>query len=169
MKELVLLIGNIGTGKTTLAKQYQEKGYIVVSKDGLRYAIGAGNYIYKQEYESVIWEIEEHMLEAFMELGVNIVVDAICVAKRMRSRYINRALYNKYKVTCHILPRLTMKEAVDRRMQDPHQQNDRNVWKRVWRRFDKVYEEPKKSEGINKIIKEKKVETKTQSLNYTNV
>jgi predicted kinase len=160
MKELVILVANIGEGKTTLAKKYQEKGYIVVSKDSLRYCIGAGNYIHNYKYESIIWEIEERMLEAFMELGVNIVVDSICVSKRMRKRYINIAQYNNYKVKCHILPRLSMKEAVDRRMQNPHQQNDRNIWKRVWRRFDKVYENPKLSEGINKIIKEKKVETK---------
>jgi predicted kinase len=159
MRELVLIIGNIGTGKTTLAKKYQKKGYIVISKDGLRYCIGAGNYIYNYKYEPVIWEIEDCMLGAFMELGVNIVVDSICVSKRMRKRYIDIAQYNNYKVKCHVLPRLSMKEAVDRRMQDPHQQNDRNVWKRVWRRFDKVYEEPKIFEGINKIIKEKKIET----------
>jgi predicted kinase len=160
MKELVILVANIGEGKTTLAKQYQKKGYIVISKDGLRYSIGSGNYVYKYEYEPIIWEIEEHMIEAFMELGVNIVVDSICVSKRIRSRYITLAKYNNYRVKCHILPKLSMKEAVDRRMKDPHQQNDRNVWKRVWRRFNKVYEEPKKSEGINKIIKEKKSETK---------
>jgi predicted kinase len=153
MKELILIVANVGEGKTTLAKKYQKKGYVVISKDSLRYCIGAGNYIYNYKYEPIIWKIEERMLEAFMELGVNIVVDSICVSKRIRKRYINIAKYNNYKVKCYILPKLSMKEAVDRRMQNPHGQYNRSIWRRVWKRFDKVYEEPKLSEGINKIIK----------------
>ena len=95
MKELVLLVANIGEGKSTLAKQYQEKGYVVISKDGLRYVIGAGNYVYKQEYEPIIWETELSMLESFMDIGANIVIDSICVGKSMRARYISFAkIYN---------------------------------------------------------------------------
>ena len=153
MKELVLLIANIGEGKSTLAKQYQEKGYVVISKDGLRYSIGAGNYVYKQEYEPIIWDIELSMLDSFMSLGVSIVIDSICVSKSMRARYINSAKICDYKIKCHILPQLTMKEAVDRRMRNPHGQRDRELWENAWVKFQAQYEEPTLDEGFDEIIR----------------
>jgi len=153
MKELVLLVANIGEGKSTLAKQYQEKGYVVISKDGLRYVIGAGNYVYKQEYEPIIWETELSMLESFMDIGANIVIDSICVGKSMRARYISFAKIYGYKIKCHILPQLTMKEAVDRRMQNPHQQNDKSMWESTWFKFQSQYQEPTLDEGFDEIIR----------------
>lgn len=153
MKELILIVANIGEGKTTLAKQYQEKGYIVIGKDSLRYGIGAGNYIYKQEYEPIIWETEINMLDSFMNIGVDIVIDSVCVGKSMRARYISFAKIYGYKVKCHILPNLTMKEAVDRRLQNPHGQNDRALWEHTWIKFQAKYEEPSLDEGIDEIIR----------------
>jgi dephospho-CoA kinase len=35
-KEIILLIGNIASGKSTIAKQYAKKGYVVISRDSLR-------------------------------------------------------------------------------------------------------------------------------------
>jgi predicted kinase len=153
MKELILIVANIGEGKTTLAKQYQEKGYIVIGKDSLRYGIGAGNYVYKQEYEPIIWETELCMLESFMDIGSNIVIDSICVGKSMRSRYILPAQIYDYKIKCHLLPKLTMKEAVDRRMESPHGQRDRALWEKAWIKFQAQYEEPSLDEGIDEIIR----------------
>jgi len=153
MKELVLLVANIGEGKSTLAKQYQEKGYIVIGKDSLRYVIGAGNYVYKQEYEPIIWEIEINMLDSFMNIGADIVIDSVCVSKSMRARYIHCAGMYDYNIKCHVLPQLTMKEAVDRRMQNPHGQRDRELWERAWIKFQAQYEEPTLDEGIDEIIR----------------
>jgi len=152
-KELVILVGNIGAGKSTLCKKYQEKGYVVIARDHLRYAIGGGTYVFNLKYEPVIWETELCMLESFMELGVNIVVDEVGVSRAMRMRYIVPAKDNGYVVKCHVLPQLTMTEAVDRRMQDPHGQYDRKLWEDVWLKFAGMYEEPSFEEGIEDIIK----------------
>jgi len=53
-KELIILIGNLGTGKSTFAKTLVEKGYINISRDSLRYMIGAGKYIFNKEFEQSI-------------------------------------------------------------------------------------------------------------------
>lgn len=152
-KELIILCGNIGEGKSTLAKKYQEKGYVVIARDGLRYMIGGGNYIFNKEYESVIWETEFCMLKSFMEKGVNIVVDSVVISKALRVRYIIPAKDYGYIVKCHLLPKLGMKEAVDRRMRNPHGQYDRKLWEEVWLKFNRVYEEPSLKEGFDQIIK----------------
>lgn len=152
-KEIIILTGNIGTGKSTLAREYQKKGYIVVARDGLRYAIGGGNYIFDKKYEPIIWDIELYLLESFMVLGINIVVDEVGINKALRKRYIDLAKSYSYIVKCYLLPKLGMKESVDRRMQDPHQQADRKMWEQTWVKFSQAYEEPSFEEGIDQIIR----------------
>jgi len=152
-KDLIILTGNIGSGKSILTKQYQAKGYVVIARDALRYAIGGGTYVFNTEYEAIIWETELLMLEFFMKLGVNIVVDEVGVSKAMRLRYITPAKKYEYAVKCHVLPKLTMKESIDRRMRDPHGQYNRKLWESVWLKFAKIYEEPSFEEGFTEIIK----------------
>lgn len=150
MNHLIILVGNIGAGKTTLVKKYQKEGYIVVSRDSLRYGIGNGQYIFDYEYEDTIWNTEEYMFRKFANLGVNIIVDEVGLTISMRRRYIKCC--REYKITALILPKLNMKESVDRRMQDPHGQHDRKLWENVWTKFNDIYEKPNKNEGLNEVI-----------------
>ena len=153
--EIIIMCGNIGSGKTTLVKQYAKKGYIVIARDALRYNIGAGNYIFNPKLESAIWETEMNMLWNFMNLGVNIIVDEIGVSQDMRARYIKMidANFSNYKKLLIEMPRLSMKESVDRRLKDPHGQFDRKLWERIWTNFDNLYEKPTKKEGFHKIVR----------------
>jgi len=54
------------------------------------------------------------------------------------------------------MPRLTKKDSVDRRMQNPHGQPNRKIWNKVWDRFDTMYEMPTLKEGFDSIIIEEK-------------
>ena len=92
------------------------------------------------------------MFNSFIRRGVNLVIDEVGINKHMRNRYIRVARQFNYKIIVIVMPKLTMKESVDRRMQDPHGQPDRNIWEGVWKKFDKMYEKPSKKEGINEII-----------------
>ena len=80
-KEVVILVGNIGTGKTTIAKKYIKYGYIAIARDYLRYSIGLGQYIFNINYESIIWKTETYMYKKFVDLGVNIIVDEVGMNK----------------------------------------------------------------------------------------
>jgi len=153
MKELIVLVANIGGGKSTLVKRYQQHGYVVIARDMLRYAIGGGDYVFNEKYEPIIWSTELTMLDDFLNLGVNIVVDEVGVSKSMRARYIHCAKMYDYKITCVVLPRLSMEESVNRRMNNPHGCPDRSVWEGVWKKFDGMYEEPTLEEGFDEIIK----------------
>lgn len=154
-KELVMLVGNIGSGKSTLCKKYQKKGYVVLSRDTLRYAIGGGEYIFNKKFEPIISRLVLIMFEEFLDLTVPIVVDETTMNRSFRSRYILLAKEYGYKVKCHVMPKLTMKKSVQRRLNNPHGKYSKRVWESVWKRLNKMYEEPSLGEGINKIIKEK--------------
>jgi len=156
MPQLIILVGNIGSGKSTLVQEYIKKGYIVISRDSLRYGIGGGQYKFDYDLEPVIWETELTMFKLFLLLGKNIIIDEVGISKLMRKRYLDIVrlpFYPNYSVICIEMPKLSRKEAIDRRMKDPHGQPDRQIWEDVWEKFNNQYETPTKEEGFNKIIR----------------
>lgn len=152
-KNLIILIGNIGSGKSTYAKRYQKLGYIVIARDQLRYAIGGGNYIFNKFYEPIIWRTELDFYKRFIDIRRNIIVDEVGINKKMRKRYIRYAKKRGYKITAIEMPKFCMGEAVNRRMINPHGQYDYKLWCQVWANFDGLYEEPSRKEGFGRIIK----------------
>jgi predicted kinase len=153
--ELVITIGNIGTGKSTIVKKYVKEGYIVIARDSLRYGIGGGKYIFDLKLEPIIWDTELFMFKKFARMGKNIVVDEVGINRAMRKRYIRiikNSVYPAYDIIALVMPRLSMKEAVNRRMREPHGQPSRKLWESVWKNFDSQYEPPTKAEGFTKII-----------------
>jgi len=150
-KKLIMLVGNIGSGKSTLAKTYTKKGYVIIARDALRYNIGGGQYIFDLNLEPAIWNTELTMVENFMKESVNIIVDEVGIERTMRARYIECACKYNYHITALVLPKLSMKESVDRRMINPHGQANRQLWEEVWIKFNSLYKPPVLAEGFNKI------------------
>lgn len=152
--EIIILVGNIGTGKTTTIKKLISEGlsHIVISRDDLRYMIGAGKYRFDPKLEEAIWKTEHNMVSNFMKLKTNIIVDEVGVSKKMRRRYIKLAKKYNYRVTAILMPFMTKQDCVDRRMKNPHDCPNRSVWEGVWDKFNSLYQLPTLKEGINRII-----------------
>jgi len=150
--ELVILVGNIGSGKSTLTKKYQEAGFVVVSRDSIRYAIGGGRYIFNPDYEPIVHQLSIVMLIQFIDLGVDIIIDETNVTSDLRNQYIILANESGYHIKCVVLPKLSKEESINRRLKNPHGDFDRNIWEQVWKRFNETYEEPDKSEGFDEVI-----------------
>ncbi len=148
---LIVFIGNIGTGKTTFIRKYLHNA-IIVSRDYLRYMIGGGNYLFSLETEPIIFKIERLALEKFMEIGLNIIVDEVGINRKMRKVYVDLARKYDYKLWAIVMPKLSMKECVKRRMTNPHNQLDKKLWEQIWQKFDSEYEEPTFEEGFDKIV-----------------
>ncbi len=156
MRNLIIIIGNIGSGKSTYAKKYQEQGYVIISRDQLRYAIGNGEYIFNPDYELAISITELDMFKRFASLGVNILVDGTSMTKTIRKRYIDYILSLGYTITAIEMPHFGMGESVNRRMIKPHGQFETKIWCQVWADLEAIYEAPSKEEGFHKIIKVRK-------------
>ena len=147
------MMANIGGGKSTMAKNYVEKGYVVISRDNLRYAIGNGEYIFNLDYEPIIGQTEMFMLRKFLKQGVNIVIDECNVSRGARKRLIDVINdYEDYRITVIRMPRFSMNDSIKRRLQNNHGDTPAEVWEGVWERFNESWDEPTLEEGINSII-----------------
>lgn len=154
-KNLIILIGNIGSGKSTLAKQYAKEKYVIISRDAIRYMLGAGSYVYDLKLEPAVKKSARKMLEYFLRSERNIVCDETNMSRNSRKDIISLAKKYNYKIVAVILPILKRSVCVKRRMKNPHGQFDANLWSKVWSMFNNMYEEPTKKEGIDKIVRMK--------------
>lgn len=152
-KVCIVLVGNVGSGKSTFVNSLVSMDYAVISRDNLRYALGGGTYIFKPEYEYAVHKIHIFMLAQFLRLGVNIVVDNTNVSVAMRKEYIVRAKTAGYKVMAIEFPRYTKEESVARRFGANHGTYSAESWSRIWESFDKRYNSPTTEEGFDIILK----------------
>ena len=68
MKTLIVLVGNIGAGKSTTCQQYVDDSYVIVSRDALRYMIGNGTYTFNPLIEAYIASSTLHIVEEFLKV-----------------------------------------------------------------------------------------------------
>jgi len=156
-KRLVLLVGNIGTGKSTLIKKQYQGRYAVVSRDHIRYNIGNGDYVFLTSIERAIYETSRTLLEELLHTGINIVIDETNCRPSIRAGYARLGKQYGYNVTAIVLPKISKEESLKRRMKSPHGVFNKVAWSKVWDLFDSIYTEPTKEEGFDRIIKSKPI------------
>ena len=155
MPKLIMMVGNIGSGKSTLVKHLTSKGYIAISMDALRYMVGGGEYLFDEDLEPSIFRIEKHALRELSDSGYDIILDETNVSLAIREHHRACVEEKGYEIIAIVMPRLSKETSVKRRMQQSHGYDGPEVWGEVWERFDKKYVEPTIAEGFNKIIHHK--------------
>jgi len=153
-KICVVLIGNIGSGKSTLSKGLIEAGYVAVSHDQIRYAIGNGQYTFKPEFEQAVHDITMCTFYKFMGLEQNLVIDETNVTPKIRENYIWAAKNRGYTVIAIEMPKLSREESLTRRISKNHcEKYGEDVWGPVWERFNGRYQAPTIEEGFDVVVK----------------
>ena len=152
-KELLILIGNIGTGKSTFVKSLVKKGFICVSRDGIRYSLGGGQYIFSALCEQAVKAtVKKLALELVKSEVEKIVIDETNMSISSRSYYITLAIAYGYKCVAIVMPQLSMNDCVKRRLSNNHGAFTKEVWQEVWTNFSNRYEKPTLKEGFDKIV-----------------
>lgn len=147
---IYLLVGNIGSGKSTWTRKNKDLG-IVISRDYFRYMFGSDFYIYKEELEPIIKNIEQFTIELLMQNKHNIIIDEVGINKNERKQYINLAKQYNYKVIAIVLTKLSKEQSLINRMNHDSRGYTKEEWANVWEKFDKMYENPDLNEGIDLI------------------
>ena len=154
MSKLILLVGNIGSGKSTYAKRLvKEKNCFSVSRDAIRYMLNAGDYIFDREKESIVHNLTVRCLASLLAEGVDIVLDETNMNRKIRKHYIEFASEYDYECEAHVMPIISKEESVRRRMGDNHGTYSKEKWEEIWEMFDSRYVEPTEDEGLERIIK----------------
>ena len=150
-KTMIILTGNIGSGKSTLCKKAMKNEYVIISRDSLRYGIGAGDYVFNKYYEPVLAKTVLFMCEEFLKKKVPVIIDEVNISKRSRKPYLKLAKKYGYDAVSLLFPRRSQEICVERRMQNPHGA-DRQTWELVWDMFNTAYKKPSLREGFKLII-----------------
>ena len=150
--ELVLMVGNIGSGKSTMVKDMVKDGdYVCVSLDSIRYGLGCGKYRFDRDLEPIVFKTGWFMLTEFMHWGNAIVVDETNMNRKYRKKFIKLAKDEGYSIKAIIMPKLTMEESVKRRMNDNHGDATQETWEMVWKKFNARYQAPSLAEGFDHV------------------
>jgi predicted kinase len=156
-REVLMMVGNVGSGKSFQAERLKElKNAIVISRDSMRFGIGAGEYIFNNDYEPIIKKTALEMFQKFLTFGCNIIIDEVNIAKTSREPYIKVAHAAGYQIRAFVMPKLSKEESMARKTQKSYNQ-DMKVWETVWENFDNRYEEPTLGEGFDELIYHKEI------------
>ena len=154
MADVIILVGNMGSGKTTVARTlFETKGFLIVSGDGLRYLLSNGKYIYDDRLQSFILDTEFWLVEKLLQDGFNVVIDdSKTVSSGYRIAFIEIAKkYNARCIAIEMAP-IDKEAAIMRRICNPHGVilgMDYEYWDKVYNKFANLYESPEMEEGFD--------------------
>jgi len=156
--KLIVLVGNIGSGKSTWIKKYKEthEDVWVVSRDNIRYALGDGEYIYDKDFESYIQYFCSDIFNTLVDKQVgSIIIDETNMTRKVRKRYLRlNNLYipeYRYHTQAIVFPDLGENEHVRRRLGDNHGDTEEGTWIGVYRGLRGAYEAPTGGEGFDEV------------------
>ena len=163
--KLIIMVGNIASGKTTWIKQFlsgdnsDEGKWVVLSKDDLRRMLGAGSYFWDEQLEPIIHRSFTEMLCNFMTWGINIILDETNMDKETRDLYLDFTKYRvshgyDYKTIAVVMPKISRELAIERRCdnKDSAWGFSASTWRNVWEQKQGKFEMPtKEEEDFNEI------------------
>lgn len=165
--KLIIMVGNIVSGKSTwikqfLANNYSDEGnWVVLSKDNIRRMIGAGKYIYNEKLEPIIHQSLIGMLCNFMQHDVNIILDETNIDRETRDVYLDltkkRVSHGYDYETKAVIMLNRSKEIIENRIASRENKIEWNstpkeIWMQVWERKQSLFEMPTEAESFDKIL-----------------
>lgn len=151
MSKLITMVGNIGSGKSTYVKQLVKEGYVVVSKDAIRYMLGAGKYIFNPILEDSIHCSITRLILKLAYNKVNMVIDETNMDRKTRKDCIDIGTSYGYSLEAIVMPKISREESVNRRLKSNHGYTPRAVWEEVFDRKEQAYQEPTIEEGFTEV------------------
>ncbi len=150
-KELIIAIGNIGTGKSLIARKYALRGYQVVNRDSLEIMLDGGECGHLQVLPRHLYaSIEKAVLHELFETECPVFLNRTCINHTAREKYLTMAKEYGYKaIAIDFGP--GGKATLQRRIED-NKSIPIEVWERVHKHFKTLYKPADPKEGFDEII-----------------
>jgi predicted kinase len=170
--KLILLVGNIACGKSTVAELLRkEYEFFCISLDGMRRMLGSGMYVYDKRLEPIIQKTEKFMMRHAFDKQLDIVIDDACnVNSYFRNRTISLAKERNYTTAIVEMPHWDKETCIARRLANNFNATyDKELWETVYDKFKRMYDEiyPEEADHIVKLEKVDDVKKRIELL-YNN-
>lgn len=155
--ELIIMIGNIGCGKSLIARKFAMNGYVVVNMDSIIKMVAGGEYGHYDPGKKKVYRATEiTMISAALKSGISVVIDRTNMSRKKRSPYIELAKQFDVPITGYDWGPGTI-QALKQRLSNPLGIPE-DQWISVYRNFQDSYETPLLSEGFEEIIGMKNID-----------
>jgi len=154
-KELIIFTGNIGCGKSTIARDIvtKNKDFIVVNDDYITTMIGGGDYTNYDKSKKYLYKcIELYCVDLGLGTNRSVIVDMPNMKRSSRRRFIDIGKRYDVDIISYDWGKGTL-ECLERRKKE-----SRNYcnWDDAYTTKEKEYEKPSIDEGFYKIIRIRK-------------
>ncbi len=168
MAKLILMVGNIGTGKTTTANRLmvdaahlKNRDIIIISTDDLATILANGHYgpdIWTNRHIHLYSAVKQCIVHEALINGFDVIVDGTNMSKICRKAYIDIAKEFDVEDVEIIVYLHTYPDGLNRRINDPkskHTSTSTKQWTKIYNDFADTYEKPVLDEGIDHIFEVK--------------
>ena len=148
----IIVVGNIGCGKSSLVKKFVNKlNCVVINKDSLLESISGGYGRYDSKKKDFYNEAEYSIMRSALRGGYSVVVDRLNINKEQRAKFINIAKEFTNNIIAYDFGSGT-EEGLERRKKNSRGVPER-MWEEVYKKTKDSYETPTKTEGFSKVLK----------------
>jgi predicted kinase len=150
MQKLIVLMGNIGSGKSTFARKLADEGAVIVDLDSIVTMVHGGNYKgYKEEWKGLYKVIQSAIISTAIKNNKDIAIDDSNMKKSRRQSLIHLGEFWQLKVICYDFGPGT-EEGLKRRMKQLKGHKP-EYWVPVYKKLKNQYERPTIEEGFDEI------------------
>lgn len=146
-----LLVGMVGSGKSTYARKRAEEGWFIVCHDDIVRMVHGRNY-YWSNFSPIYRAIEESAVRSAHGYCLDVVVDRTSLRRHERERWIKIAKDLEDKIDAVVFPFEHHEIHAQRRFDDDPRGSSLEAWTSVTRTHGMNASVPDESEGFRKIV-----------------
>lgn len=151
MPNMNILVGNIGSGKSTIARKLANQGDVVVNMDNIQESIAGGLYgAYDREKKDIYHAVESTIIESALKSNYPVCVDRTNMDKKRRASFIEIGKKYTNNIKCFDFGPGS-EDDLQRRLNNS-KGTPGETWKKVFDFMKASYEKPELSEGFSEII-----------------
>jgi predicted kinase len=149
-----VLVGMIGSGKSTWARKRAEQGWVVINEDSIVTAVHGGAYKqYDNSLKALYKAAENTIFVTAVALGRNVCIDRTNTTAKTRARWIALAhSLDQKKIDCVVFPMHDRATHAARRCLSDDRGYSMKEWEKVFNRHMDEYQHPSVSEGFRFVI-----------------
>jgi predicted kinase len=152
MPTMNMLVGNIGSGKSVIARKLAFFGNAVFNMDTFQAMIAGGEYgAYDNAKKEIYQEAENVTIRKALEAGLSVCIDRTNMDRKRRQRFIEIGKQYDAQIVAHNWGMGNPERNMKNRMKNPRGIPE-NKWREVFDFMQKSYEPPTIEEGFDLIL-----------------